>query len=283
QAVTSPSSSQHTARTLFELLVPNQLKEQAPNRDNLVLVVDEGAAHYPWELMRDRLDIDGEPLAVSAGVVRQLESQEFRTHPVTAMQRKALVVGDPLSRFVASKGAQTEAEQVASLLEKQGFAVTKKVREAAHEIVTALFADDYRILHLAGHGVYEYPLVTDTTEDAKSRERPKDDGTRPHRKTVTGMVLGDDVFLTPTEVEQMRHVPEFVFINCCHLGKVDGLDTKRTDRHRLAANLATQFIRMGVRAVVAAGWAVDDGAAHTFSRELYTQLLAGRPFGAAVL
>lgn len=82
----------------------------------------------------------------------------------------------------------------------------------------------------------------------------------------------------------MRQVPELVFINCCHLGKIEGgNDTNRKDRHLLAANLAAQFIRMGVRAVIAAGWAVDDAAAQTFAREFYAGLLASAPFGAAVL
>jgi tetratricopeptide (TPR) repeat protein len=102
------------------------------------------------------------------------------------------------------------------------------------------------------------------------------------------MVLGDAVFLTPVEVEQMREVPELVFINCCHLGRIESAsdhasDPARRDRHRLAANLATQLIHMGVRAVVAAGWAVDDAAAETFARVFYEQLLTGWRFGEAVL
>ncbi|MCB1718816.1 MAG: CHAT domain-containing protein, partial [Candidatus Competibacteraceae bacterium] len=57
----------------------------------------------------------------------------------------------------------------------------------------------------------------------------------------------------------------------------------RRNRHRLAANLATQLIRMGVRAVVAAGWAVDDAAAETFARVFYDRMLDGETFGRAVL
>jgi hypothetical protein len=51
---------------------------------------------------------------------------------------------------------------------------------------------------------------------------------------------------------------------------------------RLAANIATEFIRMGVRAVVAAGWAVDDAAAATFSTIFYDEMLKGQGFGEAV-
>ena len=39
---------------------------------------------------------------------------------------------------------------------------------------------------------------------------------------------------------------------------------------------------MGVRAVVAAGWAVDDDAAALFARTFYERMLSGVPFGRAV-
>ncbi len=92
------------------------------------------------------------------------------------------------------------------------------------------------------------------------------------------MVIGRDIFLTPGDIEQMRWVPELVFINCCHLGKPG----PGTDRGALAANLGMQFIRMGVRAVVAAGWAVDDAAALAFADAFYRRMLDGETFGEAV-
>jgi hypothetical protein len=80
----------------------------------------------------------------------------------------------------------------------------------------------------------------------------------------------------------MRHVPELVFVNCCHLGQAAGEAPLFTRYHELAANLAIQFITMGVRAVVAAGWAVDDAAAKTFAQTFYEAMFAGQPFGDAV-
>ncbi|MCK7498244.1 MAG: CHAT domain-containing protein [Comamonadaceae bacterium] len=40
---------------------------------------------------------------------------------------------------------------------------------------------------------------------------------------------------------------------------------------------------MGVRAVVAAGWEVDDVAAGLFADTFYAQMLSGRSFGQALL
>jgi tetratricopeptide (TPR) repeat protein len=80
----------------------------------------------------------------------------------------------------------------------------------------------------------------------------------------------------------MRWVPELVFINCCHLGKTLGNTAAQGRFSLLAANLAVQFIGMGVKAVVAAGWAVDDGAAEAFAESFYTHMLEGASFGEAV-
>ncbi|TXC67300.1 CHAT domain-containing protein [Piscinibacter aquaticus] len=118
---------------------------------------------------------------------------------------------------------------------------------------------------LAGHGEHEFELA------AQGPDAPP--------KRVSGMVIGRETFLTPGDVAQMRHVPELVFINCCHLGNTGG---GSATYNRLAANLGVEFIRMGVRAVVCAGWAVDDAAALTFAQVFYERMLAGATFGDAV-
>ena len=52
----------------------------------------------------------------------------------------------------------------------------------------------------------------------------------------------------------------------------------------LAASVAQQLINIGVRAVVAAGWAVDDQAGKDFGIQFYRQMLAEQgQFGEAVL
>lgn len=274
QAIQNSRSDLNIAKTLFELLIPNTLKNYSQARYDLMLVLNDASAAYPWELLQDRYDADAKPLAVKSGVLRQLTTRTFREGPRAPVGNAVLVVGDPPSRFVELPGAKQEAEHVTKQFERSSFEVTELIRKDARQIITALFARGYRVLHLAGHGVYEYPV-------------PGDSANRP-AKTVSGMVLGHDIFLTPIEVEQMREVPELVFINCCHLGRIEAEnpdldDPTRRNRHRLAANLATQLIRMGVRAVVAAGWAVDDAAAETFARVFYDRMLDGETFGRAVL
>ena len=51
---------------------------------------------------------------------------------------------------------------------------------------------------------------------------------------------------------------------------------------QLAASLSRTLMAMGVRAVVAAGWSVDDRAAAEFARVFYDRMLGGETFGIAV-
>lgn len=284
-------------RTLFELLLPNEIKEQSPNRDKLVLVLDEEAARYPWEMLENRLDGDGTPVALSRGLLRQLELKQFREAPVRSLGRRILVIGDPElpedGLFRPLPGARAEAQAVAELFRKdERYEVVQRIQDNSGNIIRALYASPYQIVHLAGHGAYQWKL-RQPEENCEACGQPAPES-KPKRTgkshPVTGMVLGDDVFLTPGEVEQMRRVPELVFINCCHLGYVEGQDraaegaqVTRDDYNKFAANVATQFMRLGVRAVVAAGWAVDDAAAKTFALEFYRQMLDGTTFGDAVL
>ena len=122
-------------------------------------------------------------------------------------------------------------------------------------------------MHLAGHGHYEPP----TTAGGKAR---------------SGMVLDNGVFLTAVEVGQMQQVPELVFLNCCHIGQTGPEATPRTptvEFNRLAASVSRELIEMGVRAVVAAGWAVADDAAKEFRLQSSTNsMLGGESFGRAL-
>lgn len=274
-------------RTLFDLLLPNELKESAPDEDNLILMLDEESARYPWELLEDTTDRTGRPFVIDRGLLRQLESTRFRQVVRSTAELSALVIGDPVSSFAELKGAQAEATAVSRVLVPKFATVSTLVRSTSQEVVTALFERPYKVLHLAAHGVYRYTPEGPGQCATCGQQRPDGSaaGDQP-APTVTGMVIGDGVFLTPGEVAQMRSVPDLVFVNCCHLGHVEAGTENATPQERaypqLAANLATEFIRMGVRAVVAAGWAVADAAAATFASTFYARMLEGEPFGEAV-
>ncbi|HVQ77721.1 MAG TPA: CHAT domain-containing protein, partial [Candidatus Binatia bacterium] len=312
QAIGSTRSDERIASTLFELLWPNDLKPFARERRDLVLVVNDAAAAYPWELMHDGLSGAAEgaatdefhaPLAVQAGMIRQREAPDHRARIMGPVSNTALVVGDPDLAYplgVANElalsqlpGARDEAETVRALLQTHAYETSAVIHETSDAIVRELFARPYRILHLAGHGLYRFSPGGGPASGDRSSAALGDRayGASPGAvvpaaapdQPMTGMLIGNLVFLTPAEIEQMRYVPDLVFINCCFSGMDQtGRAPARRDRHRLAANISTQLIRMGVRAVVAAGWAVDDGAARTFAEEFYRRMLGGERFGRAV-
>ncbi len=250
------------AKTLFELLIPVDFKEQLKRQNNINWVVDDDTASFPWELLQDGTVGTSKPLCVNAGMIRKLTTENFRINIKAVNNQNALVIADPnLKGFNTQlSGAKDEGKLVTSILESRGFHAKPLINETAIQIIEALFSEDYKIIHLAGHGVFN-----DSRFDG------------------SGMLIGDNVFLSTREISQMSTTPEFVFINCCFLGESDANAEKYyQDRYRLAANMGTQLINNGVKAVVAAGWAVDDAAALEFTDVFYKSMFDGYDFGASV-
>jgi CHAT domain-containing protein len=256
QTVNTTRYDKDLSISLFELLIPNALKERT---ENVVLQLDREAAQYPWELMTERSQPD-RPLATRMGLLRQFKTDDFRANPRPARTNTALVIGDTINTGLAELlGAQEEAQTVAGLLERDSrYEVRALLKAPGRKVINELFAREYQILHIAAHGNF----------DADNPDH-------------SGVVLDDGRYLTAQELVNLRTIPDLVFINCCHLGRMERLPNESPNR--LAASVAEELIKMGVKAVVAAGWAVDDASAVTFARMFYDRMLAGESFGEAVL
>ncbi len=249
------------ARAIFELLIPNDFKSRLKKHGNIIWVLDEYTAGFPWELLQDKSQ-DATPLCINAGMIRQLVTTNSRLVIDSVPGSTALVVGDPDLKgfFPQLPGAYKEADEVSKLLTGQGYNARTLLNESAGTIVPALVSADYKIIHLAGHGVFN------------------EDPDKP-----SGMVIGQNSFLTTAEIAQMSTTPELVFVNCCFLGKTNGVaESLFQERFKLAANIGTQLINNGVKAVIVAGWAVDDEAALTFAMKFYECMFQGKTFGEAV-
>ena len=96
-------------------------------------------------------------------------------------------------------------------------------------------------------------------------------------------MIGKDLYLTAAEIGKIEPIPELVFLNCWYGGKLPRDTPGAGSPHRMAATLSEALINMGVKAVVASGWAVDDGAAREFATKFYDAMLNGAKFGEAVL
>lgn len=268
--------------TLFQLLVPLEFKAVARKTSNLILVVDEGTANLPWEM----LEADGQPLIRSIRMVRQFATGAFRREVIRTDALSACVIANPSSEgFHAQFGppgwtatpkpdgsagcdelpsldeAAREGEAVVAVLEASGYDVSHVPPDAtATQVFTGLFARPWRIVVICAHGIYA--------------RQARDGSWR------SGVVLSDGLLLSATEIALMENVPDLVYLSCCNLGKAG---IHEGGGNRLAASLARELIDMGVRCVVAAGWEVRDDAARTFSETFFGQMtIHGARFGDAI-
>jgi tetratricopeptide (TPR) repeat protein/triacylglycerol esterase/lipase EstA (alpha/beta hydrolase family) len=268
-------------RTLFQLLVPVELEPFLGGTTEMQIELDRGTAGIPWELIDTQANgDDARPWAIRAKLLRKLLTVDFRSQVIdTNLDASVLVIGEPEcdSRvYPRLPGARNEANAVYARLTAPGALPADKVKKISPEdpekpgadaltIFGALGERDWRIVHIAGHG------------------QP------PRGNEPGGVVLSNGTFLGPQEVGTLRVVPELVFVNCCHLG-VRGPDQPlRSDppgrsfnRAQFASGVAGKLIEIGVRCVIAAGWAVDDAAAQSFATTFYDALLRGHRFLDAV-
>jgi CHAT domain-containing protein len=258
-------------RTLFNLLIPVEMEPFLAGTSEMLIEVDPGTAAIPWELLDTNPDTqsgDQRPWAIRCKLLRKLRLEDYRVQVTDAsVEDSVLVIGEPKcdrALYPRLPGARAEAEAVAGQLGKPGSGLSAdRVRsllsgeDDAQTIINALFERSYRVVHVAGHGFAGA------------------DG---------GVVLsGTDTYLGANEVRSMRTVPELVFLNCCHLaGREATTVLKPYDRAAFAANIAEELIRVGVRCVIAAGWAVEDGPAEKFATAFYAALLGGARFIEAV-
>ncbi|HUN93316.1 MAG TPA: CHAT domain-containing protein [Burkholderiaceae bacterium] len=285
-------------RTLFKLLVPVDLEPYLGGTTEMLIELNAGTAGIPWELLDTdngtRGGADARPWAIRSKLLRKLRLDDFRPRVIDAStDASVLVIGEPYVNdraYPRLPGARREANAVAARLRAAGALGEARVRALvspddesqpgpdARAVINALMESEWRIVHIAGHG--EPPQWDEPAAGAAGEPIVRGD---PH-----GVVLSDRIFLGPREISNMRVVPELVFVNCCHLGArspEELLQAERAGRYnraQFAADVAESLIRIGVRCVVAAGWAVDDAAAMRFATTFYDALLRGQRFIDAV-
>ncbi len=259
---TSSVWDERLSKSLFEILVPNDFKGKFRDQNNLVLKLDKHAAQIPWELLHDNTTTET-PASVTSSFIRQLVTEDSSRHnSVSLNNTEALVVGDPIydqSDLPQLPAAKAESEWVAAKLKKAGYNTNALVNSTTKNIMMELFSKHYKIMHFAGHGIYD-----------------------PENCNV-GIAIGGGICIDPAMINQIGYVPEFIFINCCYSGVLSANDDAYSkNRYKLAANVGTQLIEMGVKAIIISGWAVNDNAAKVFSETFYEKMFQGYDFGNAV-
>jgi tetratricopeptide (TPR) repeat protein len=258
-----------TGKLLFRRMIPRAVRQVLSEGSNVTLVLDATTARYPWELCVDSSGVL--PIAVRTRMIRQLVHTRTSDRPRAITSDVALVVANPKSQYSDLPQAREEGSIVAGKIEASGIAKLVEAFDDDPRTEKKIYLSDPRIFHFAGHGVLNGGPNSDTI----------------------GLVIGRNSFLKASDIEEMDTVPEFVFLNCCHVGRIspDALDAKGdpanvpeiwVSRSKLAANIAVAFMKQGSKAVIAAGWAIDDTQAKIFSQVFYDQFLEGETFGNAV-
>lgn len=268
---TDQNRDERIGRTLFRLLVPTEMEPFLTGTTDAQLEVDAGTAGIPWELLdaRDHRSRDTRPWAIRTKLIRKLRTTDFRARVSDAdFDAQALVIGDPASgdegKYPRLPGAREEARHVALALTTGPRALPEPLVRTlvspeldrpgpdARTVINTLIDGEWRILHIAGHGDLGRGVV------------------------LSGAFIGE------REIRSMRTVPELVFVNCCHLAGRDAAAVLAPERPAFASSVADMLIKIGVRCVLAAGWAVEDRAAFVFAQQFYQAVLGRRRFIDAV-
>jgi hypothetical protein len=272
-ASSDQNDDRQIGRTLFKMLMPRDLDSFLAGSTEMQIEVDSGTAGIPWELLEDSDERRGgrDPWAIRTKLLRKLRTETFRKRVRDAEgDSHALVIGEPRCppNYARLPAAYQEAIEVHQQLAAGIFKTRARIvagKDSWHDgpdaraVINALLERDWRVIHIAGHGA----LAADGG--------------------AGGVVLSEG-FLSAAEINAMRTVPELVFVNCCYLAaspneSVLAASTSNPslyDRVLFASGLARALIDIGVRCVVAAGWAVNDHAARVFARTFYDELLGGQ-------
>jgi pimeloyl-ACP methyl ester carboxylesterase len=265
--------------TLFRLLIPIDLEPYLGGSMEMLMELDAQTAGIPWELMDSPNGADSRPWAVRARMLRKLRVESFRARPDDAgTDAGVLIIGEPKCddpRYPRLPGARREANAVLKRFSTSGAIAAGRLQSliasedprttgpSFDQVTKVMQAGRWRVVHVCGHG--DEPVDSDKPGES-----------RPSR----GVVLSNNTFIGPAEIRVLQPVPELVFVNCCHLGASTAQSV--LNRPQFAANVAHALIEIGVRCVVAAGWAVDDAVAEVFADTFYDRLLDGHRFMDAV-
>lgn len=257
--VSHTSEGRQISKTLFFLIIPPELRDFASDKKDIILMLDQSTAAYPWELIYNPSLDQTKPIATQSGMVRQLATYNA-TAVKYALEDSAFVIGNPKvpTGFSNLLGALGEAKLAEQRMSEKGFDVVTSYEQEGEDVMIKLFSQDYRILHIAAHGV-----INDRHPEQ------------------SGVVLSNGIVLSSMEIGLMEKVPEFVFINCCFSGAIGESMEMSKNLNQLASNIGVAFIEKGVKAIVVAGWAVEDKAAENFADVLYSTMLNGVKFGEA--
>jgi len=136
-SVDSTSLNEKLAMTLYSLIVPNELKDFASDKRDILLLLDEESAGFPWELLFNPFEKTRKPLVAQSGLVRNLAVVDFNPRNYCTA-KKALVIGNPDTNgtFSSLPAAREEALWVKDFLLSNDYKVDHSIESDYLDAVT---------------------------------------------------------------------------------------------------------------------------------------------------
>lgn len=218
------------------------------------LLLDAGAAAYPWELI---LALHQNGLRDPLPAIRRPDGNLFSIQRA-APHPAALLIGNPSSDGTyGDENPRLPPPEQGELFDRyrrtlasRGMAVSLSMGEGARGVVAHLYAREFGILLISGTYLHDYRL---------------DSG-----RTASGFVLSDGMFLGVEELRQMRSLPALVV-----------LDNPHTGSRNFGAEMAPALLKAGVPCVVVSAWGVERRLAGHYFETLLAAVGAGEPFAGA--
>ena len=259
------TTSREPETSLFSVLVPPAQRDNLSRESGVILRSDSHTAWLPWELilcphMAKNVDNNEE----IGTVIRQQRLPTPTQRILTTQNRKALVIGLTVGResFVKAESV-IEAYAVSTQFRDFGIPCDDPVVQCtAQNVLCYLHRAPYTMLHIAGDAVLS--------------------------SGRTGIGLSSGVILTPEDIEQMRWVPEIIFLNVRGIYTLSdtssavqeySIGRQQITRGMVAANMALKLHSMGIPMVVVTGWTINEDACRTWISTFYSNLLSGQTFG----
>jgi len=245
-----------------ELLTP-ELKERLGNSDAeyLLLKLDDGLVHIPWELMC----VDQDFLCQRFSTGRLVKT---RQKIVNSTERE---MKNPLLMWIlANPGGDLAVAGDEGLKIFQLMAQLNRESDIAEPVLDAQICPDeikerfktYDMVHFAGHAEYG------STTNGKD----------------SGWKLSGGNF-TVRDIDKMASgaaMPAFVFSNACQSARTEEWERKKESDDGSSFGLANAFLRAGVRHYVGTFWEIPDESGSHFACRFYRLLSSGIPVGKAV-
>lgn len=250
---------------LCDELLPLDIKEKLrkSEAEYLVLKLDDGLVHIPWEL----LCVDDKFLCQRFSMGRLVKTRqkiaESNERPLTKPLNMWILANPRGDLDIAGSEGLRLFQTMARLNQEEDMIDPCLDAEITPDEVKERIKS-YDVVHFAGHA--EYSSKSDQSGPGQS-----------------GWKLADGNF-TVSDIDKMASssaMPALVFSNACQSARTDAWERReKTDEGSFG--LANAFLRSGVKHYLGAFWEIMDEPSSHFAHEFYGLLSNGTPMGKAV-